>query len=255
MLYLDQISASCCRKIKYSLGMKNIINYITDQVIAIIRKKIEINYTKFIVNKETHFSFSILHPYIFSDCFARFWSMDRSNDRTFTRSWVRLHSSCVQVTHTPTNEMVCGTSKVHVVVDHGSGNSRLPTVVQVCMNVGHHLYRSRCRRAVERRVRWEKRETRKQAARQVRFRSPICVSFAPPTATGNLPVPSSQCIPSKRVVLQFSIIRRVRARARARCARKGFTNSVEIVDRDLCWAITRLFDCYDLYNLFDHVVL
>lgn len=146
MLYPDWSDFCKLLEIKYSLGMRNIINYIIDQVIAIIRKKIE---TTLIVQ-----SLLLIKKLIFLLQFCIFtFSLTASRDldrsikrftiRLHARSWVCLYtySSCVQVTHTPTDEMVCGTSKVHVVVDHGSGNSRLPTVVQVCMNVGHHLYR------------------------------------------------------------------------------------------------------------------
>lgn len=84
------------------------------------------------------------------------WSRVRTLARAFAcvlaRTWLQTHARQA--------ETVYGTSKVHVVVDHSSGNSRPPAVVQACMNVGRHLRRPP---PPSREVAEKKRETRKQA--------------------------------------------------------------------------------------------
>lgn len=113
-------------------------------------------------------------------------SLGRSIEERFTRSRIRLLSCFVYEHAHATDEMVCGTSKVHVVVDHGSGNSRPPAVVQVCMNVGHHLRRPPPPPSRGEQLR-EKTRNKKTSRDKFAFIRWIRVSFAL-TATGNSPV-------------------------------------------------------------------
>lgn len=115
-----------------------------------------------------------------------------------------------------------------MVVDHGSGNSRSPAVVQVCMNVGSSSPPAATAAAAERRVAGKNAKQENKPG-QVRFRSWDPCEFYALTATSNSLV-HPRCIPpSRSPVLRYP---------RARCAPKELSNSAGIVDRDLCYAIT-----------------
>ncbi|KAL0111883.1 hypothetical protein PUN28_013232 [Cardiocondyla obscurior] len=109
------------------------------------------------------------------DRFARIPSIDQTiHDqafRTLARSRVLLVLVLCAITHTRKTEWCVARPKVHVVVDHGSGNSRPPTVVQL-----------------------GKTRNKKTSRDKLRFRSQSPREFNTPTATDNSPV-HPRCIP------------------------------------------------------------
>lgn len=125
---------------------------------------------------------------------------DRSIKERFTFARSLASSSVLRLitrVRTRVDEMVCGTWKVHVVVDHGSGNSRSPAVVQVCMNVGSSSSPPAATAAAAKRRVVEKNAKQENKPGQVRFRSWDPCEFCALTATGNSKV-HPQCIPPSR---------------------------------------------------------
>jgi len=61
--------------------------------------------------------------------------MERRSAIVLARLHARSLASSRVLAYIHEARLVCGTSKVHVLVDHGSGNSRLLAVVLACMNV------------------------------------------------------------------------------------------------------------------------